>query len=176
MLNKDDTITEIVVFSDGCQMDIKLCSTEDELAWTEAVLFNKDGYELCCTEPADEFIGEWNLTYDDNSYTVIVSIESIEVPTETSSISYVALISGEYIRNAEIFGSTYDEENMDDYIYDDSHWQEASNAEIFIGIFTCSKNMDEEALLELKKEAAATAVVKGLCNRLPIDAVKLIEV
>jgi len=96
--------------------------------------------------------------------------------TYVSSGSYAAVITAEYVRNAEIFGSTYDEENMDDYIYDDSQWQEASNAEIFIGIFTCSKNMNEEALFELKKEAAATAVAKGLCNRLPIDAVKLIEV
>lgn len=89
---------------------------------------------------------------------------------------YVAVIAPEYARNVEIFESVYNEENIDDYIYDDQLWSEASNAEIFIGIFHTSRQPDTKILLEIKKVAIETAISKGLCEDLSIEAIKLIEI
>ena len=143
ILCEEDTFSETAVFPNGCQMDIKICGTDEEPAWTEAVLFNKEGYELCCSDVSDEFIGEWHLVYENNSYTVIVDVEKHEDESIKESMLHIALISGEYIRNAEVFDSSYDEEDMDDYIYNDSHWQDASGADIFIGMFNCVNLADK---------------------------------
>lgn len=79
-MKRDETITETVVFDDGIEMDIKLVICEDEdMPYTEAVLF-KDGCELICTDVEDEFVCEWELTYEtDNSideYTVNIIVEN----------------------------------------------------------------------------------------------------
>lgn len=63
-----ETLSETAVFDKGYEMDIKLCSADDGGYWTEAVLF-KNGSEVCCTEPCDDFFGEWELE-DDNVYVV----------------------------------------------------------------------------------------------------------
>lgn len=68
----DDTIAYSVRFSDGLQADVKCCGCQDEASWAEMVLFDKEGYELCCTEPGEEFAGEWSLEYGDTTYVVVV--------------------------------------------------------------------------------------------------------
>ena len=55
-------------------MDIKLCGTQDEEPWTEAVLF-KDGQEMCCSEPGVMHDGPWTLECDGNTYTAMVVME-----------------------------------------------------------------------------------------------------
>lgn len=77
-LHEDETVTITAGFPNGVQMDIKCCGVqfnedEDNSAWTEAVLFAPDGYEISCSEPADTFTGEW-ICEDGagNIYTVIV--------------------------------------------------------------------------------------------------------
>lgn len=71
---EDLTITKTAVFDNGFEMDIKCCGCRDEVAWTEAVLFH-NGSEVCCTEPCDEFLGEWECTNDVNTYIVNVVVE-----------------------------------------------------------------------------------------------------
>lgn len=71
---EDHTITYTVQFLDGRQMDIKCCGCQDESSWTEAVLFDSNGNQLCCTEPAEEFIGAWTLKQDGIEYRVIVTV------------------------------------------------------------------------------------------------------
>ena len=78
-LGEDDTISYSVNFGNGMEMDIKCCGVQYEegrsnLAWTEAVLF-KNGSEVCCTEPSDEYTGEWELEYKGNKYIVNVTVE-----------------------------------------------------------------------------------------------------
>lgn len=75
---EDQTYTNTVVFNDGIEMDIKLCGVqyregESNLPWTEAVLF-KSGCEIGCSEPSDEYLGEWSIKSDDDTtYKVIVT-------------------------------------------------------------------------------------------------------
>lgn len=62
---EDDTISITITFLEGYEMDIKCCGVQYEeggnnVAWTEAVLF-KDGCEVACSEPSEEFFGEWEL-------------------------------------------------------------------------------------------------------------------
>ena len=64
-----------VQFPDGKQMDIKCCGCQDEPSWTEAVLFDEDGSQLCCTEPGDSFGGPWELQYEGIRYTVTIKTE-----------------------------------------------------------------------------------------------------
>ena len=74
----DETISKSVTFDDGCVMDIKCCGVEYEegttnLPWTEAVLFNDKGGEICCSEVSDDFFGDWELEANGNKYIVHVS-------------------------------------------------------------------------------------------------------
>lgn len=84
-LGEDSTITKTVKFDNGIQMDIKCCGVqfiegESNLAWTEAVLFDKNGTQLCFTEPADEFLGEWICEDDGDEYVVnVVTTKQIVV-------------------------------------------------------------------------------------------------
>lgn len=106
-----------------------------------------------------------------------VQEEQETVQRYTAAIhQYVAVIAPEYVRNAEIYDRSYEEDVDDDYFYDDSRWQETSNAEIFIGIFQTSKYPDADVLREIRIEAVVAANNNGLCKILSIDAIKLIEI
>lgn len=74
MMGEDDTLISTVHFADGMEMDIKLCGTQDEEPWTEAVLF-KAGNEMCCSEPSETYDGPWTLECDGNTYTAMVVME-----------------------------------------------------------------------------------------------------
>jgi hypothetical protein len=76
---EDNTISVTANFGNGMEMDIKCCGVqyregESNLAWTEAVLF-KNGSEVCCSEPAAEFEGDWELECDGDEYVVHVEAE-----------------------------------------------------------------------------------------------------
>ncbi len=75
-LDEDNIISITAKFSDGKEMDIKCCGVQDgkEPAWTEAVLFDENGWELCFTDPNDVFIGSWELEDDGIMYRAIVEI------------------------------------------------------------------------------------------------------
>lgn len=79
-LGEDVAIVYTAVFDNGFEMDIKCCGVqydEDEesnTAWTEAVLF-QNGKEICCTEPSDEYLGEWILEFENDEYVVTVETE-----------------------------------------------------------------------------------------------------
>jgi hypothetical protein len=63
---------ETVEFKDGKQADIKVCSGQHNL-WAEAVLFSKDGDELCFTDPEfDGIVGEWHMQTGSAKYTITV--------------------------------------------------------------------------------------------------------
>ena len=53
-------------------MDIKICGADATEPWTEAVLFNENGGECCCTDVDEEFFGEWQIEYNGNDYYVDV--------------------------------------------------------------------------------------------------------
>jgi len=80
-LGEDITISNTVIFENGIEMDIKCCGVqyeeenESNTAWTEAVLFFENGSEICCSEPSDEYFGEWILEDEEDVYIVIVKEE-----------------------------------------------------------------------------------------------------
>lgn len=80
-LGEDNTISYSVPFKNGYEMDIKCCGVQYEeggtnTAWTEAVLFNKQGSEVCCSEPSDSLFGKWELEDSNgNKYIADVRIE-----------------------------------------------------------------------------------------------------
>lgn len=61
-------------FGNGYEMDVKICGAENDSAWTEAVLFH-NGAQVSCTEPADDFLGEWELEDDGTVFKVIIEPE-----------------------------------------------------------------------------------------------------
>ena len=78
-LKRDETIIYTAVFPDGMQADIKLviCDGENK-PYTEAVLFDKNGFQKAYTDPEDEYAGDWELECDDVNYVVTVkSNESV---------------------------------------------------------------------------------------------------
>ena len=60
------------MFPDGNEMDIKCCGAQDDSSWIEAVLFNRDGSELCCSEVSDRYDGTWKLEYLGRRYVAVV--------------------------------------------------------------------------------------------------------
>ena len=67
-MGEDETYSMTAVFDDGCEVDVKICGVQyeeggDNTPWTEAVLF-KNRCEVACTEPSDEYFGEWRLETD----------------------------------------------------------------------------------------------------------------
>ena len=70
-LKRDETIVHTAVFSDGMQADIKLVICDEE-PYTEAVLFDKNGFQKAYADPADEYTGDWELEYDDVNYVITV--------------------------------------------------------------------------------------------------------
>ena len=80
-----ETITYTAKFDDEYEVDVKLCGVdyidgEDNRPYTEAVLF-KNNAQVCCTEPYDEFFGEWGageLETDDMMFIVNVVAETSE--------------------------------------------------------------------------------------------------
>lgn len=96
-LDEDETITYTAKFPNGYSMDIKCCGVEfdedsDNSAWTEAVLFDSNGKQVTCSEPSDEFEGEWELIdfehYDIYQVDVVVQ-KNKNKPKNTNS--YYAL-------------------------------------------------------------------------------------
>ena len=73
-LKRDETIVHTVVFSDGMQADIKLVIC-DEDPYTEAVLFDKNGFQKAYSDPKYEYTGDWELEYDDVNYVVTVKVK-----------------------------------------------------------------------------------------------------
>lgn len=59
-------------FSDGCEMDIKVNTndTDDHDLFSEAILFDNEGYQLSFTDIAYDLEGEWKLEYGGNTYSV----------------------------------------------------------------------------------------------------------
>lgn len=72
---EDNTISYTAVFPDGKQMDVKCCGCRDESSWTEAVLFDKNGCELCCSEPEYKYAGTWELEHEGVKYVAVVNTE-----------------------------------------------------------------------------------------------------
>lgn len=80
---EDNHITNTADFGNGWEMDIKLCGIqydedcEDCTPWTEAVLFY-NGIEIACTEPSDDYKGEWTLAdFEGNEYVVFIKEEKM---------------------------------------------------------------------------------------------------
>lgn len=73
-LKRDETIVHTAVFSDGMQADIKLVICDEE-PYTEAVLFDKNGFQKAYTDPKYEYTGDWELEYDDVNYVITVKVK-----------------------------------------------------------------------------------------------------
>lgn len=75
-LKRDETIVYTAVFPDGMQADVKLviCDGENK-SYTEAVLFDKNGFQKAYTDPKYEYTGDWELEYDDVNYAVAVKVK-----------------------------------------------------------------------------------------------------
>ena len=72
--DEDHTIIHTAVFPDGKQMDVKCCGAQEDRSWTEAVLFDENGCELCCSEVSDRYGGTWELEYQNQRYVAIVRV------------------------------------------------------------------------------------------------------
>ena len=72
---RDETITHTAVFPNGIEADIKLVICEEELPYTEGVLF-LNGHELQCTDPESTYDGEWYFDHNGTDYVVTVKSES----------------------------------------------------------------------------------------------------
>ena len=80
-MGEDNTIVYTARFDDCMEMDIKVCGVqfregENNLPWTEAVLF-RYGSEVACTEPAEDYFGLWEIEYEGVKYSVLVKPDDV---------------------------------------------------------------------------------------------------
>ena len=76
---EDDVYEESVTFENGYTMSIQMCGVKyeddsDNTAWTQAVLYDENGVEICCTDPCAEFTGRWTLNANDCEFVVYVTV------------------------------------------------------------------------------------------------------
>lgn len=72
---EDNTISFTARFPNGYEMDVKCCGCDDAASWAEAVLFNEQGCELCFSEPDEQFVGDWEITYDGDTFKATIKAE-----------------------------------------------------------------------------------------------------
>lgn len=72
--SEDHPISHTVIFPDGKQMDVKCCGAQSERSWTEAVLFDENGCEICHSEVFDRYDTIWELEYQSRRYVTIVRV------------------------------------------------------------------------------------------------------
>lgn len=103
-LGEDEPISHSVRFPDGYEMDIKCCGVQFEpqngtnTAWTEAVLFNKDGYEVGNSDVCGDYTGEWLLQGDNgNEYVVKVERGEKDQPTDVAGDPWYDYL--DYLKN-----------------------------------------------------------------------------
>ena len=84
-LSEDEKISHTIKFTDGFEMDIEVCGVqyregECNSAWTQAILYDENGKERCCSEVGEEFEGEWSFEIQNGvgyyKYVVYVMRES----------------------------------------------------------------------------------------------------
>ena len=77
---KDSAIfDEEVVFDNGHRVAIQVVTTTEpdkESCWTQGVLFDKAGNELCCTEVGESFLDEYYLFDNYTGDVYIVNVET----------------------------------------------------------------------------------------------------
>ena len=76
-LKGDECISETFFFEDGTEAEIKIVIpiNEDSYTWTEGILYDRTGKFISCTEPCEDFLGEWCLNdHNNNNYTVNINI------------------------------------------------------------------------------------------------------
>lgn len=98
--DEDNEFTITARFKDGFFVDVSLCGVQydkgsSNTAWTQAVLYAGNGTELSCTDPEDEFFGEWEFEYNDTIYRVNVVAE---VDTQNVSKNYASTEIVEVVR------------------------------------------------------------------------------
>ena len=76
--SEDETISVTARFANGFECDVKCCGVqyregESNLSWTEAVLFDKKGAEVACSEPDSRFFKTWEIEHEGDLYKVHVS-------------------------------------------------------------------------------------------------------
>ena len=67
-----------VRFDDGYSADIKVCTDSFESGgiWSEMVLYDSYGVEICLSEVRDRLSGTWALEMNDTSYEVYVELDA----------------------------------------------------------------------------------------------------
>lgn len=90
-LKRDETITHTVKFPNGFEADVKLVICEEELPYTEAVLFH-NGLELACSDCEDEYTGDWHFEVNGEEYCVHVeedpTMDLDNIDSELEEISH----------------------------------------------------------------------------------------
>lgn len=134
---EDETYTHSVTFPDGCFVCVDICGVRyeedsDNLPWTQAVLYNKDGCEITYTEPEGDFFGEWYLeSYDGDEYVVEV------VPFASE--------------NGDDDGNNDDETSNEDkifYYYELTYFYDRKNSgSHYVKTTLCLNDMDEDSFL-----------------------------
>lgn len=68
-------------FKDGCEADIKLVSTDDDL-YIDAILFDEQGHELIVFDPCYEFLGDFEFELEKDGQVIIYKLVLVEALEE----------------------------------------------------------------------------------------------
>lgn len=104
---EDESYSKSYKFPNGYFMCIDMCGIQfedgsDNTPWTQAVLYDENGSEICFTEPEGDFLGEWELetTIDGENviFTVNVVCDESSNDESESNIEYYYCLNYFYDR------------------------------------------------------------------------------
>lgn len=80
LMGEDDSESYGIKFENGYSVDIRVCGVKFEegstnLPWTEAILCDETGCEVCVSDACDEFFGTWRLVDPDNNNIYVLRVE-----------------------------------------------------------------------------------------------------
>lgn len=76
-LTENETLSDDIAFDNGIIFAIDLCGVkfnenENNLPWTQTMLLDSSGHAVAYTEPDSEYLGKYELEYNDDTYIVTV--------------------------------------------------------------------------------------------------------
>ena len=128
-----------VTFDDGYSADIKVCTDSFDTGglWSEMVLYDPSGVEVCLSEVRDRLSGMWALGTDDTRYEVYVELDAFDKIgidrrgfVKMVGMSLMDGISAEYVR---LIADRIAEEVADD-VYESADIKNWNSIDVGLGV------------------------------------------
>lgn len=119
-LKRDETFTVTAVFPNNVEIDIKcVISDGDYYNWCEAVLI-KNGCEIGCTEPQEDFLGKWELEDSAGNKYLIDVVPALKQSINNSAKEQVEILHIDYVEELKDYQPNLSPEKYNEEFHDNN--------------------------------------------------------